>query len=102
MDPRIGIASLRGRWEFKRAQLHRERDRHLGEAQGRLGQLGGRLHAASPLTVLGRGYVLVTNAEGAPRPSARTIETGDTVALRFHDGQARARIEDVDEVNDER
>jgi exodeoxyribonuclease VII large subunit len=96
-DPRIGLASLRGRWEFNRAQLDREIERHLGVAQNRLGQLGQRLHAASPLTVLGRGYVLVTDGEGAPRPSAHTLAVGDSVALRFHDGRARVRVEEVDD-----
>ena len=45
----------------------------------------------SPLRVLERGYVVVQGDLGAIT-TAGALETGQTVGLRFHDGQRSATI----------
>lgn len=72
---------------------------HLGMRQGltkeraRLAQLSGRLDAMSPLRVLERGYVVVTQEGGAVTSSQR-LKQGDSVRLRFADGERAAEIQD--------
>ena len=72
---------------------------HLGVRKGltrdqaRLAQLSGRLDAMSPLRVLERGYVVVTQDGSAVTSSAR-LSPGDAVRLRFADGEHAAEIQD--------
>lgn len=67
------------------------------EAGKRLAQLAAQLHALSPLSVLDRGYALVTRADdGGLVPDAGGVSQGERVDLRFRDGRARAVIESVD------
>ena len=72
---------------------------HIGVRKGltrdraRLAQLSGRLDAMSPLRVLERGYVVVTQDGSAVTSSAR-LSPGDAVRLRFADGEHAAEIQD--------
>jgi exodeoxyribonuclease VII large subunit len=54
-----------------------------------------RLRALSPQATLERGYAVVQHADGSSATSAGTLAAGERVALRFHDGQRDARIEDL-------
>ena len=62
----------------------------LREAKSRLEGMAGRLEAVSPLAVLSRGYVLVTDRKGTPVTSARGVGAGMGLALRFSDGTVQA------------
>jgi exodeoxyribonuclease VII large subunit len=63
----------------------------------RLAMSAGRLNVLSPLLQLERGYVIASREEdGAGLVSARRLEQGDTLWLRFASGQVRTRVEDVD------
>ena len=64
----------------------------LTRDQARLAQLSGRLDAMSPLRVLERGYVVVTQDGSAVTSSAR-LSPGDAVRLRFADGEHAAEIQ---------
>ena len=72
---------------------------HLGVKKGltrdgsRLAQLSGRLDAMSPLRVLERGYVVVTQ-NGSAVTSSDRLSPGDSVRLRFSDGERAAEIQD--------
>jgi exodeoxyribonuclease VII large subunit len=59
----------------------------LREARAHLAGLGPRLEAASPLALLQRGYVLVTNPAGQPVTSAASVKPGGKLRLHFGDGQ---------------
>lgn len=50
------------------------------------------LELLSPYRVLSRGYAIILK-ENAPVRSAAALSGGDRVRLRFHDGEAAARIE---------
>jgi exodeoxyribonuclease VII large subunit len=67
------------------AQLRRD--------QGRLEGLRGRLLALSPLTVLRRGYSIVTTESGRVLTDARAVLAGEAVRIRLSDGRLVARVE---------
>ena len=62
----------------------------LREARARLEGTAARLESVSPLAVLGRGYVLVTDRSGAPITSAVGVKPGARLGLRFADGEVKA------------
>jgi exodeoxyribonuclease VII large subunit len=72
-----------------RAQL--TRDAH------RLEGLRGRLLALSPLTVLARGYSIVTSESGQALTSASQVAPGDALRVRLAVGRLAARVESRDE-----
>ncbi len=48
------------------------------------------MDAASPLALLQRGYVLVTNPAGQPVTSAASVKPGGKLRLHFGDGEVDA------------
>ena len=50
----------------------------------------GRLESVSPLAVLQRGYVLVTDSEGHALTHAAEVQSGARLTLRFVDGEKHA------------
>ncbi len=63
------------------------------EARAHLVGLGHRLDAASPLALLERGYVLVTNVAGKPVTSAASVRPGGRLRLHFGDGEVDAVVQ---------
>lgn len=62
-----------------------------------LASLGGRLDAMSPLKVLGRGYALVTTANGRAVRAAREVSPGEAVRVRVAEGSFDATVSRRDE-----
>jgi exodeoxyribonuclease VII large subunit len=62
----------------------------LREAHARLAGLGPRLDSASPMALLQRGYVLVTNPAGRPVTTAASVKPGNKLRLHFGDGEVDA------------
>ncbi|HEY2132554.1 MAG TPA: exodeoxyribonuclease VII large subunit [Acetobacteraceae bacterium] len=62
----------------------------LREARAHLAGITARLDAASPLALLQRGYVLVTNPANQPVTSAAAVKPGGRLRLHFGDGQVDA------------
>ena len=55
-----------------------------------------KLEALSPLSVLSRGYAMVSDgASGRMQTSAASLSVGQTVDLRFADGRATAEIQQI-------
>lgn len=71
--------------------------RRLERERGRLDAITGRLEALSPLTVLGRGYAIVTDARGRALTSASGVQAGDAIAVRLHQGKLGASVVEVEE-----
>jgi exodeoxyribonuclease VII large subunit len=67
----------------------------LREARARLHGSAARLEAVSPMAVLARGYVLVTDRAGHPLTSATEVAPGAPLRLRFADGEVGARADGV-------
>ncbi len=64
----------------------------LREAAARLEGLGARLASVSYEAVLARGYVLVTDAKGAPVTRAANVRAAQDLTLRFADGEVKAAV----------
>jgi exodeoxyribonuclease VII large subunit len=62
----------------------------MREARAHLAGLGPRLEAASPMALLQRGYVLVTNPAGKPVTTAASVNPGGKLRLHFGDGDVEA------------
>jgi len=93
--PRFGLAEARHDWEKRFARLGDAARRRLESETDALAHLAQRLDSASPLKVLARGYSLVEDEEGNPVGSTRRLAPDQKVALRFADGRAKVRVEDV-------
>jgi exodeoxyribonuclease VII large subunit len=62
----------------------------LREAWARLDGTAARLESVSPLAVLARGYVLVTDPAGVAITQSAAVKPGAKLRLRFADGEVRA------------
>ena len=67
----------------------------LRERRAVLEGLGARLEGVSPLAVLARGYVLVTDEAGQPVTRAAGVKTGERLRLRFGDGEVGATADEA-------
>ncbi len=68
--------------------------RQLQQQQLQLGGLSKRLHTASPLETLARGYSITFKGDQAVR-SVEQMQAGDTLTTRLADGEIIARVERV-------
>ena len=85
------VALLRGRADRVTGRLTVSPLRGaLREARAHLSGVGPRLEAASPLAILQRGYVLVTDPAGHPVVSAASVKPNARLKLRFGDGEVDA------------
>jgi exodeoxyribonuclease VII large subunit len=78
---------------------HRQRNaRAMGLALRRAGERmaahSGRLQALSPLAVLGRGYSVVSRADGAVVKDSAQLSPGEEVVMRFSRGTALAKVKE--------
>ncbi len=65
-------------------------------AQARAGELAGRLHALSPLAVLGRGYAVCWNeARTSIIRSSASVAPGDGVRVTLAAGEIACRVEET-------
>jgi exodeoxyribonuclease VII large subunit len=70
---------------------HRSPERRIEQASHHLLGLWKRLQAASPASVLNRGFVIMRNAEGAPLTRRSAVKSGSTLAAEFADGTIAVR-----------
>lgn len=66
----------------------------INKAESGLKLIIGEIEGKSPLKTLLRGYSAVEKADGSVVRSVDSIQAGETIALRMHDGRATARITD--------
>jgi exodeoxyribonuclease VII large subunit len=74
------------------AQLSGSVLRQLRAEQSRLAALRAQLAALSPLTVLARGYSIVTTESGRVLTSAADVAPGDALGIRLAEGRLAARV----------
>ncbi len=92
-DPRRRLAFAGAQLGDLRAHMDRSLERRIESSRSKLGELDARLHALSPLAVLGRGYALVMNEAGGLVHSTAQVATGDRVTTRLSDGAFTSRVE---------
>ncbi len=61
-------------------------DKKRTEVTSRLAEIGGRLGALNPLSVLARGYSVTTDASGRVVRTTSDIKAGDDIRVRVSDG----------------
>ena len=67
----------------------------VNQRRERLGRLAASLEAMSPLKVLGRGYTIAQTTQGQVVASVRQLAPGDLVHLKWSDGAASCRVEEI-------
>jgi exodeoxyribonuclease VII large subunit len=77
------------------ARLHAAMRRGLDQSGGRLSSHARALAALSPLSVVGRGYALVVDENGAAVRDASALRPGDPLDIRVARGRFSARVEKV-------
>lgn len=94
-NPRARLALQKMRWS-RMAGLFMTLGKNLIQSErSRLEVLGGRLAALDPMAVLSRGYALVLDDQAGPVTSVQGLTVGQSVALAFGDGKARASITEI-------
>jgi exodeoxyribonuclease VII large subunit len=97
-DPRLLCAEDLARLQELRARLRALARVLFRRQQSRLSQQAARLHALSPLSVLGRGYAIALHERsGRALLSARDARPGDVVRLRLHAGELKTRVQSEEE-----
>ncbi len=92
LHPGDRLAQVRRRHDELRTRLGRASARDLSDRRARLGALGARLDALSPLAVLGRGYALARR-DGAIVRRGQDLAPGDVLALTLAEGGARVVVD---------
>lgn len=98
-----GLSKIFQRLSHAEQQLDSYRDRSihdfalkLDELKQKLSHCTSHLHALNPLSILSRGYSIVSTNDGLPVKNSQTLNNGDTVHITFSSGHARATITFVD------
>ncbi|MFN0083753.1 MAG: exodeoxyribonuclease VII large subunit [Blastocatellia bacterium] len=86
-DYRASLSVVSARQASLRQRLDRAMQRRLETGRHRLAIQAGGLELLSPLSVLGRGYVLVKDERGKLVSRAVNVKQGDRLTLRFEDGE---------------
>src|SRR5262249_19630664 len=85
-DFRALIAIKSVRLDALEQRINRALQRRLETNRRNLDVTMGKLHMLSPLSVLGRGYVLVKDEAGGLVSRASSVQSGQKLKLRFEDG----------------
>jgi len=93
VTPRHVIQREQQRLDALGLRVRRAVEGGLGQRQLNLARLTSSLAHLNPEGVLARGYSIVQLENGAVVQDAATLNAGDTVGIRFHRGQARAKVE---------
>ena len=96
-DPSAFLDTRRMDLDRMRDRLLAAEDRQLAAKRQRFVALGAALDAMSPLRVLSRGYTVATDDGGKPIKSIHELSTGSALSVRFSDGVAACRVEQLKE-----
>lgn len=97
LSPVSQIRNLRQRVDDWNARLATRLEARLRLLRERLESRTAALNAASPQSILARGYAVVSVTEDGHRLSgAAGVKAGTGITVQFHDGDLKARVEDKD------
>lgn len=91
-DFRAPLAVKSARVENLKQRLHRSMQRILEGRHHQLAVTASKLDVLSPLSVLGRGYVLVKDEAGHLVSRASGVGQGQLIRLRFEDGEVGCQV----------
>ena len=81
--------------DYQSQALTHALEQYVNQRRERLGRLAASLEAMSPLKVLGRGYAIAQTTQGQVVASVRQLVPGDLVHLKWSDGAASCRVEEI-------
>ena len=81
--------------DYQSQALTHALEQYVNQRRERLGRLAASLEAMSPLKVLGRGYTIAQTTQGQVVASVRQLAPGDLVHLKWSDGAASCRVEEI-------
>lgn len=81
--------------DYQSQALTHALEQYVNQRRERLGRLAASLEAMSPLKVLGRGYTIAQTTQGQVVASVRQLVPGDLVHLKWSDGAASCRVEEI-------
>lgn len=93
-SPLERLKQRRQRIELRRMSLLKSIELLLQRCAARAGGLAGKLDSLSPLKVLDRGYSIVKKGDAVVSSSSQ-LKTGDSLSIRFGEGEATAKVESV-------
>lgn len=96
-DPGVYLDNRRMDLDRARDRLLLAQERTLAGKRQRFVKLGASLDAMSPLRVLSRGYTVSTDSQGRTIRSVKQLSDGELLSLRFFDGRAACRVEELEE-----
>src|SRR5439155_5024942 len=91
-DPRPRLGRDRSRHEAARAVLVQSMRLELSRRRGRLESLEAKLSQLSPLTILNRGYSIVTGESGHILMDPSAAPVGSAIDVRLARGRLRAEV----------
>jgi exodeoxyribonuclease VII large subunit len=91
-DFRAPILVNQAKLNLLRQRLERALQRRIERESRKVVIAASKLHALSPLSVLGRGYALVKNESGKLVTRAVQLTPGQKVKIRFEDGETDCQI----------
>ncbi len=91
-DFRALVAIKSARLDALNQKLNRAAQRRLENKGHKLAVVTSKLDLLSPLSVLGRGYVLVKDEGGILVPRAAKVKPGQSLTLGFEDGEVGCRV----------
>ena len=97
-DPRPRLGRDRSRHESSRALLVQSMRLDLSSRRGRLESLAAKLSQLSPLTILNRGYAIVTGESGHILMDAAAAPAGSAIDVRLARGRLRADVRETHSV----
>ncbi len=96
VTPRLLIAREQNRLDALAARARRAAQSGFGQRQLGLARLASSIAHLNPEGVLARGYSIVQTKTGRVVHDAAALGAGDTIDIRFHRGQAHARVESTE------
>ncbi len=85
----------RGRMEMLEERMRNAWFAAQGQREAQLARIDASLSHLNPISVLARGYSIVTDASGTILRSSSTLEPNDGITVSFHAGRAEAQITSV-------
>ncbi len=96
-DPRPTLSLARSRLDNGNRRLHRALDASLRERRLQLDSGRAMLSKLNPLSVLARGYSVVSRADGRVVHHSSELAIGDSIAVRLAQGSFRGTVDQVSE-----
>ncbi|WP_049721856.1 exodeoxyribonuclease VII large subunit [Gilvimarinus polysaccharolyticus] len=91
-NPSRALQEIKTRLTWANSALLQQWQTSHQRASQRLSENAHLLQSVSPLSTLGRGYALITDAQGVIVRDSNDVQSGDTVTAKLAQGELRCRV----------